>query len=46
MDFELDPDQRAIGDAVAALLAKHAGWERAAARTPHGQPVRLENADR
>jgi alkylation response protein AidB-like acyl-CoA dehydrogenase len=30
VDFELEDDQRAIADAVAALLAKHAGWERAA----------------
>jgi alkylation response protein AidB-like acyl-CoA dehydrogenase len=30
VDFELSDDQRAIADAVAALLAKHAGWERAA----------------
>jgi alkylation response protein AidB-like acyl-CoA dehydrogenase len=31
MDFTLSDDQRAIGEAAGALLAKHAGWERAAA---------------
>jgi alkylation response protein AidB-like acyl-CoA dehydrogenase len=36
MDFELDEPQRAIGEAVAALLAKHAGWERAAALAREG----------
>jgi len=29
MDFELDPDQQAILDAVSALLAQHAGAARA-----------------
>jgi alkylation response protein AidB-like acyl-CoA dehydrogenase len=31
VDLRLSDDQRAIAEAVAALLAKHAGWERAAA---------------
>jgi nitrile hydratase accessory protein len=39
----LAADGLAAPEAVAATAAR---WERAAARTPHGQPVRLENADR
>jgi alkylation response protein AidB-like acyl-CoA dehydrogenase len=36
VDFRLSEEQRAIGEAVAALLAKHAGWERAAALAARG----------
>jgi alkylation response protein AidB-like acyl-CoA dehydrogenase len=36
VDFELGEEQRAIGEAVAALLAKHAGWERAATLAREG----------
>lgn len=36
MDFELSEEQRAIAEAVGALLAKHAGWERAAALAREG----------
>lgn len=36
MDFALSDDQRAIAEAADALLAKHAGWERAAALAMSG----------
>jgi alkylation response protein AidB-like acyl-CoA dehydrogenase len=36
VDFRPSEEQRAIAEAVAALLAKHAGWERAAALAARG----------
>jgi alkylation response protein AidB-like acyl-CoA dehydrogenase len=36
LDFTLSDDQRAIEEAAGALLAKHAGWERAAALAADG----------
>jgi alkylation response protein AidB-like acyl-CoA dehydrogenase len=42
VDFEPSEEQRAISEAVGALLAKHAGWERAAAQG--GYDLALEQA--